>query len=557
MSSPPSPPSADDQLRALRATWEGDLFGSVMPFWMTHSIDEEHGGFFTCLDNDGSCYDETKYAWLQGRQVYTLSRLYNEVRPSSEDGGGGVGAAHGVTAETRAAWLRGAAAGARFLDCAKDEAGLLFFSTSRDGRSRLHLQRKPYSAVFYVLGLLEFWKALRTHAAEGGGVLTEAMHGVTLGPDEAAVDAAYLGKSMAMFDELARWIDDPSLCGRPAPNVPPGDAAAAGDPGETRLADVMCMASLALDFLRHLAGTPQDTAARREQYLGLIRAAMANCERHYDTRGPGGGRKVFLETCSGAGLSSATPAGRMFNPGHSIEVAWFLLLMCDAVPGGSARHEELALAVLQGSLEAGWDDAAHGGGLLYVRSLARSLATSIFSSSAYSITHSSTRVPLAPLLVANHQVHDGHRGAAAARRHGHRRRQAVVAAHGGAHRADDGVHAHARPEVDGVAAARARLRVQALRAPRGRGGERRRRVVGLLPPRWLARAQRQGRQLQGLLPRAARAAHVRADRCPVPRQAVEGVPNLIDFYLLLSVRSITTYSYTLYVQLYSTSTQKD
>jgi N-acylglucosamine 2-epimerase len=361
-----APPAADDQLRALRATWEGDLFESVMPFWMTHSIDEEHGGFFTCLDNDGSCYDETKYAWLQGRQVYTLSRLYNEVRPSSEGGGGAVGATHGVTAETRAAWLRGAAAGARFLDCAKDEAGLLFFSTSRDGRSRLHLQRKPYSAVFYVLGLLEFWKALRTHAAEGGGVLTEEEHGVTLGPDEAAVDAAYLGKSMAMFDELARWIDDPSLCGRPAPNVPPGDAAAAGDPGETRLADVMCMASLALDFLRHLAGTPQDTAARREQYLGLIRAAMANCERHYDTRGPGGGRKVFLETCSGAGLSSATPAGRMFNPGHSIEVAWFLLLMCDAVPGGSARHEELALAVLQGSLEAGWDDAAHGGGLLYM-----------------------------------------------------------------------------------------------------------------------------------------------------------------------------------------------
>ena len=347
-------------LRELQTTWQADLLGSVLPFWMKHSVDEEYGGYFTCLDNDGSVYDETKFAWLQGRQVYTLARMYNEVRPGGDAAALCAGAVAGaVTAETRAGWLRAAATGARFLDCAKDDDGLLFFSTSRDGAARLHLQRKPYAAVFYVLGLLEFWKALRTHAAEGGGVLRAGVD------YDAEVDRAYLGKSMAMFDDLASWIADPSLCGRPA--LPEGF----GDAGETRLADVMCMASLALDFLKHLEEDSSgndgncfgfSVAEKRGQYLGLIRTAMTNCERHFDQRG---GRNVFLENCSGVGLSSATPGGRLFNPGHSIEVAWFLLLMADAV-GGSARHEALALAVLEGSLKAGWDDATHGGGLLYM-----------------------------------------------------------------------------------------------------------------------------------------------------------------------------------------------
>ena len=97
--------SADDMasLRSMRDQWRTNLFGSVMPFWMRHSIDAEHGGFFTCLDNDGSIYDDTKYTWLQGREVYTLSRLYNEVPVGSDSGM--------VDAATRNRWLAAAARG--------------------------------------------------------------------------------------------------------------------------------------------------------------------------------------------------------------------------------------------------------------------------------------------------------------------------------------------------------------------------------------------------------------------------------------------------------------
>ena len=42
------------RLRSLASCWEADLFDSVMPFWLDHSIDHVHGGYFTCLDHDGS-----------------------------------------------------------------------------------------------------------------------------------------------------------------------------------------------------------------------------------------------------------------------------------------------------------------------------------------------------------------------------------------------------------------------------------------------------------------------------------------------------------------------
>ena len=52
------------------------------------------------------------------------------------------------------------------------------------------------------------------------------------------------------------------------------------------------------------------------------------------------------------------PEGRLFNPGHSIEVAWFIMHLTDHVEDRDMFF--LALDVLQGSLEFGWDDE-HGG----------------------------------------------------------------------------------------------------------------------------------------------------------------------------------------------------
>ncbi len=115
--------------------FRADLLDSVIPFWLRHSLDREHGGYFTGLDRDGTVYDTRKYVWLQGRAIWMFSRLYNQLEPRPE-------------------FLDAAKLGVGFLrSYARDELGRFFFSLTREGRPYF-FQRKPYGAVFAMLGLL-------------------------------------------------------------------------------------------------------------------------------------------------------------------------------------------------------------------------------------------------------------------------------------------------------------------------------------------------------------------------------------------------------------------
>ena len=67
-------------LKELKQRYETTLFDSIMPFRLDHSLDKEHGGYFARLDRDGAT-TPVSYIRLQGRQVWTLSRLDN-MRPS-------------------------------------------------------------------------------------------------------------------------------------------------------------------------------------------------------------------------------------------------------------------------------------------------------------------------------------------------------------------------------------------------------------------------------------------------------------------------------------------
>ena len=57
---------------------------SVLPFWLEHSQDKTYGGYFSCLDRDGSVYDTDKFIWLQGREVWLFSMLCNKVEKRKE-----------------------------------------------------------------------------------------------------------------------------------------------------------------------------------------------------------------------------------------------------------------------------------------------------------------------------------------------------------------------------------------------------------------------------------------------------------------------------------------
>lgn len=271
-----------------------DLVDAVIPFWLRHSLDREYGGYFTCLDRDGSVYDTRKYVWLQGRAVWMFARLYNEL-------------------ERRQEYLDAATLGVDFLRRhARDEQGRLYFSLTREG-APYFFQRKPYAAVFYQMGLLEYARATG--------------------------DRGCLDEAVELFWRIVEWVRRPELLGRPA--LP-------GQPPLSNLANLLVVGMMALDLARQVDDP---------RYTTVVRETLAGVARHYDA-----GRRVFREHVALDGHDLAVlPEGRLFNPGHAIEAAWIVLHMLELVP--SAEYTRMALAALAGSLEHGWDERY--GGLLY------------------------------------------------------------------------------------------------------------------------------------------------------------------------------------------------
>ncbi|MFM9021788.1 MAG: AGE family epimerase/isomerase [Sediminibacterium sp.] len=103
-------------LKSFAEIYRQELTGNILPFWLSHSKDEKNGGFFTCLDRTGNVYDTDKFMWLQGRQVWCFSYMYQNLSPRQE-------------------WLDMALHGARFMQQhGRDTQGNWYFSLTADGR---------------------------------------------------------------------------------------------------------------------------------------------------------------------------------------------------------------------------------------------------------------------------------------------------------------------------------------------------------------------------------------------------------------------------------------
>jgi N-acylglucosamine 2-epimerase len=73
-----------DRLKALFATYRDGLLDDTLPFWIPRSIDREHGGYLTALDQDGSLLQTDKSVWVQGRFAWLLATLFDTVERRAE-----------------------------------------------------------------------------------------------------------------------------------------------------------------------------------------------------------------------------------------------------------------------------------------------------------------------------------------------------------------------------------------------------------------------------------------------------------------------------------------
>ncbi|MEM7554887.1 MAG: AGE family epimerase/isomerase [Cyanobacteria bacterium P01_A01_bin.84] len=107
----------------LAELYKTTLLDNILPFWEKYSIDSEEGGYFTCLDRKGKVYDTDKFIWLQNRQVWLFSMLYNQL-------------------DKRESWLKIAGNGANFLaKHGTDDRGNWYFSLNREGEALV----EPYN----------------------------------------------------------------------------------------------------------------------------------------------------------------------------------------------------------------------------------------------------------------------------------------------------------------------------------------------------------------------------------------------------------------------------
>ena len=114
-----------------------DLTDNVMPFWLEHGLDREHGGVYTCLDRDGTCMDTTKSVWFQGRFGFVAAYAYNQV-------------------EKNPAWLAASKSCIDFIEAhCFDPDGHMYFEVTADGTG-LRKRRYIFSEAFAAIAMSEY-----------------------------------------------------------------------------------------------------------------------------------------------------------------------------------------------------------------------------------------------------------------------------------------------------------------------------------------------------------------------------------------------------------------
>lgn len=132
---------AKQNLKQYASLYKSELINNILPFWLNNSKDEKYGGFFTCLDQTGKVYDTDKFMWLQGREVWAFSYMYNHVQKNQD-------------------WLNMALHGARFMQqFGRDSEGNWYFSLTQDGKPLV----QPYnifSDCFATMAFASLHKAI-------------------------------------------------------------------------------------------------------------------------------------------------------------------------------------------------------------------------------------------------------------------------------------------------------------------------------------------------------------------------------------------------------------
>lgn len=286
----------------LREHYRATLFDDVIPWWMKNSLDREYGGYYSHLARDGTTFTTDKYMWMNGRQIWLLSHLYN-------------------THEQRPEWLDAARLGMDFmLKYAFRDDGKMHFRLSREGEPRAKVL-SLFTETFAAIAFAEYGKATG--------------------------DEAIWNRASTMYDSIVARFgveDDTPLLGYPL---------------HTKFhlhSHDLCRITIAEVF------DEVHSEARFRNDLQL--SAKSIVGRHWKPEmGPTPDRGVLLENVAMDGSPMLDlMEGRMFHPGHAIESAWMLMEV--ALKQNDPTLFNTAADITLAALNHGWDKEF--GGIRYI-----------------------------------------------------------------------------------------------------------------------------------------------------------------------------------------------
>jgi N-acylglucosamine 2-epimerase len=249
-------------MKALGAFYRHTLLDDVLPFWLQHGLDRQHGGFLTCLDRDGSLLDSDKSVWFQGRAGWLFSSLFNSFAKRPE-------------------WLEAARSCNAFSQShCHSPTGKMWFTVTREG-APLRMRRYVFSEAFAAISYAAFSKATS---------------------DPSSHDAA-----LAAWDTYLRFSFEPGV-------MPPKS-----EPTRPSVSLAPLMIGIATAHeLRDSLGDPISRGASCTEWISRF---IADIERHFVKPD----HEALMESVAPDGTILDHLDGRTLNPGHAIECAWFIM----------------------------------------------------------------------------------------------------------------------------------------------------------------------------------------------------------------------------------------
>ncbi len=272
--------------------YHAELFDNLIPFWLKYGIDKENGGIYTCLDKTGNIYSTDKSVWMQGRTGYMFSFVCNNYGKNEE-------------------YLKVAKSCIDFLNkYCFDSDGRMYFTVTYDGKP-LRKRRYHFSETFYIMANAEYYLATGDKTClENAKKVYDFVYGI------------YSGEIEDPFKITPKFCE------------------------ETRSTKALNEPMIILNVTDLMIRADKENA---EKYLKITRKLVDDIMLFNKK-----GTYLMLETRSTDGKYLKDIATmRIVNPGHTIELSWFLMQAAEVLKDGSLVL--FAEKIFNAAFEIGWD----------------------------------------------------------------------------------------------------------------------------------------------------------------------------------------------------------